>query len=109
MQAGERCVVPDAVHKAVAEVTKKSLVHGGLTAFKYTTKRVPANTDRAIRYLMHVREGSLCEKTVLTKHEVTEEIHTDKEEDQGVQSACAANATLRIWTEKAPPSSKNAY
>ena len=47
----------------------------GLTALNYTATRLPANTDIAIRNLLHVCDGSSCEKTLLAKQEVIEGVH----------------------------------
>ena len=52
-QADERKVIPGSTYKALTEESYQEKVEAGITALNHTATRVPINTDKAIRNLMH--------------------------------------------------------
>ena len=57
MQADTKCVTPEKIK-------------AGLIVLNYTTTRVPTNTKKAIRTVMHVCDGNTCVNAVLIKQQV---------------------------------------
>ena len=74
------------VYNFSTEETYQEMFGAGLAALDCKANRVPTNTDKAIRYLMPVCDGSVKQK-VLVKSEVTT-LYTWAEKAQRLQIKC---------------------